>query len=41
MALSALLEAIARQEETLVLDRLDEGIAWRLGSLKKQEINQT
>ncbi|WP_267383089.1 MULTISPECIES: heme-degrading domain-containing protein [unclassified Sphingomonas] len=39
MALSALLEAIARQEETLVLDRFDEDIAWRLGSLLREWAN--
>jgi len=33
MALTGLLEAIARQEETLVLDRLNEDVAWRLGAL--------
>jgi len=32
MALSELIEAIRRQEETLVLDRCDEDVAWRLGS---------
>jgi len=36
MALSALLEAITRQEETLVLDRLDEDVAWRLGSVLRE-----
>lgn len=33
MALSGLIDAIRHQEETLVLDRCDEDVAWRLGSM--------
>ncbi|CAN5363435.1 heme-degrading domain-containing protein [soil metagenome] len=36
MALSALIDAIRHQEETLILDRCDEDVAWRLGSMLRE-----
>ncbi len=33
MALSELIDAIKHQEETLILDRCDEDVASRLGSM--------
>lgn len=36
MALSELIDAIMHQEETLILDRCDEDVAWRLGSMLRE-----